>query len=350
MIRQPLRKRTCKNCGLAIHVAPPPASELAELFGNHYRLYAHAPGGVFEVDRQRAYARWIFESISSKNPAEVFEIGCGNGSLLLALRNTFPHARLSGIEPSPAAVKFARIAGLQVDCGFIGQDGRVPPRADLIVCVNVLEHCLDPTGFLESMCANLLPSDQAVIVCPDGDVPSSELLVYDHFFSFTEKAFQRVARRAGLRILASNVAPAHLGSFRIHVLERGGKSDVGAGIVDKGLLPARVRYLEFWKALDNELMRRLGEATTVSCFGVGEAALMLRAYAPRTWSRIERFIVDYPPFDSLDGRPVIRLDLANPSSGEAMLLAVRPIDQKRIQQRLQERFPRLVSWDDFISV
>lgn len=333
-----------------MHAAPPPASDVAALFGDHYRLYAHAPGGVFEADRQRAYARWICESIPSHSPAEVFEVGCGNGSLLLALRDTLPQACLSGIEPSSAAVKFARMAGLEVDCGFIGEGGRVPPRADLIVCVNVLEHNLDPTGFLESMCANLLPGDRAVIVCPDGDVPSSELLVYDHLFSFTEEAFQRVASRAELRIVVSSAAPDQLGAFRLHVIERGRESTVRSENFDKGLVAARARYLEAWEALDSELMRRLGTATSVSCFGVGEAALMLRAYAPRTWASIKRFVVDHPPFDSLDGQPVVRLDSANPSSGEAMLLALRPIDQKHVQQRLQERFPRLVRWDDFISV
>jgi SAM-dependent methyltransferase len=333
-----------------MHAVPPPESDVAAMFGDHYRLYAHAPGGVFEVERQRAYARWIFESISSHKPAEVFEVGCGNGSLLLALRDIFPHARLSGIEPSLEAVKFARIAGLEVDCGFIGQDGRTLPRADLIVCVNVLEHSFDPTGFLEQMCANLLPGDRAVVVCPDGDVPSSELLIYDHLSSFTEGAFQRVAARAGLKIVSSSVAPEQLGSFRLRVLERGKESAVSPENVDKSLVAARARYLESWETLDNELMRRLAKATSVTCFGVGEAALMLRAYAPRTWSRIGRFVVDHPPFDSLDGQPVMRLDRANPFSGEAILLAVRPIDQKRVQRRLKERFPRLVCWNDCIPV
>jgi SAM-dependent methyltransferase len=350
VINQPLRKRSCTDCCLVMHESPPSASRVAELFGHHYSLYAHAPGRAFEVDRQRGYAHWILERAAKHDPVDVFEVGCGNGSLLLAMRELLPNARLRGIDPSAEAVGFARGAGLEVDLGFVAHDEYCPPRADLMLCVNVVEHSPDPSRFLESMCANLSPGNRAAVLCPDGEVPSSELLIFDHLFTFTEAAFRRLAARAGIRIISSDAAPAQLGPFRLYVVERGKEPAVRSTAVNKGLMAARARYLESWETLDERLMRRLGTATSVTCFGVGEAALLLRAYAPRTWSRIERFAVDHPPFETLDGLPVIRLDDARLSSGEAMLLAVRSTDQQRVHQRLRSGFPHVVRWDDFISV
>lgn len=349
VIDRKLKKRECTSCGLVTHTSPPPATEVATLFGDHYSLYAHPPGGVFEVERQRGYARWIFEAISNSRPADVFEVGCGNGSLLLALRDLLPHARLRGIDPSPEAVRFARDAGVEVGCGFVGQADYRPPRADIVVCVNVLEHNLDPVAFLKSMCGAFVSGDRAVVICPDGSVPSTELLVYDHFFSFTEEAFRQVAARAGLEIVASSPAPNRLGRFRLYMLERAVAPARNQASIDATLLDGRVRYLRAWEALDDELLRRIGTAPSLACFGLGETALLLRAYAPRTWTRIAQFMIDHPALESFDGRPVKSLGDASLTSDDVVLLAVRPLDQERVHERLLAAHPRLVRWDDCIT-
>src|SRR4051812_22072157 len=90
----PLGQLSCLRCGLAFRdPALPPATE----FGAGYRLYGHTPGGAAEQERQSVYAAWIAAAVPAA--ARVLDIGCGNGSLLLALGKLWPSAELTGCDP-----------------------------------------------------------------------------------------------------------------------------------------------------------------------------------------------------------------------------------------------------------
>ena len=106
-------------------------------------------------------------------------------------------------------------------------------------------------------------------------------------------------------------------------------------------------YLERWSALDGLLLSRLGDGG-VSCFGVGEAAGLLRAYAPRTWQRVRSCTADELPESSRFGLvPAVPLDQL--AGDEPLLLGVRPQDQPRLVERLSSRFARIISWHDLIE-
>jgi hypothetical protein len=85
----------------------------------------------------------------------------------------------------------------------------------------------------------------------------------------------------------------------------------------------------------------------VVCFGAGEAAGLLRAYAPRSWSRVVGCTVDAPSSATFGGLPVAPLDTV--SSDVSLLLGVRPSDQRLLAERLQTRFPHVVEWYDLID-
>jgi SAM-dependent methyltransferase len=85
-------------------------------------------------------------------PRRVVEIGCGDGSLLLALAEAWPHATFDGFELSPPAIEIARGRGIPRAGRLEAYDGeRVPAddRAyDLAVLSHVLEHVPDPAPLL----------------------------------------------------------------------------------------------------------------------------------------------------------------------------------------------------------
>jgi SAM-dependent methyltransferase len=346
LVERPLARADCETCGLAGHADPLDPEELGAYFREGYGLYAHEPGRGPERARQAAYARWIAASMAPERVGDMLEVGCGNGSLLLELRRLFPSARLRGVEPSAAAVEQARAAGLDVRPGF-GEE--VAPEfggQDLVISVNVIEHSPDPARFLTSLARLTKPDGHIVVVCPDGSEPSTELLFFDHVFSLTAAAVARFAARAGLGIERSMRAPSALGPFRLYVLSA---SAPPAPPVSGSLHASRAAYLLAWKTLDRELLARTAGARTVTALGSGEAALLLRAYAPGLWSRVRRVTVDTKTEEWFCGLPVEALGELDVAQGEVLLLAVRPPDQRMLAERLGGRWERLIRWDDIVA-
>jgi SAM-dependent methyltransferase len=332
VVALPLAKFSCPGCGLAFRDPrlPPPAD-----FADDYQLYAHAPGGAAEQRRQSAYAAWIARSVAA--PARVLDVGCGNGSLLLALREHWPAAELTGCDPSPESVSFAHAAGLTAWTGTAA-DLPADRRADLVVSVNVIEHTTDARAFVTGLAGALRDDGQLVVICPDGGRPGVELLIADHLSSFGPNHLESFAASAGLAISHRTSQ----GGFQMVVVSR------GAGIEQEppdpcALFEGRRDYLLAWQKLDAGLAPRLPHE--VICFGAGETAGLLSAYAPDAWTRVTSCVTDVggPRFA---GRPHVALDAAPRDA--TVLVGVRPQDQPAVAERLRTRFPCVVTWYDLV--
>lgn len=284
VLNRPLGKLQCERCGL---VRSRYAQEDASaLYGSEdYSLYAHeAAGDAEEAQRQERYASWIAELLPPLD--SIYEAGAGNGSLLAALSRRYPHARLSGVEPSPMAAEFARGAGLDVCTGFLETAAACAGAA---IAVNVIEHTPDPLRFISDLAGNA--RDAVLVICPDASRASSELLVADHVHSFAPVHMRTLFERRGLSVTAQRRAPEELGAFFATIATNGpvSPSTCAAG-------PAQAEnfaYLQRWSQLDQTLLSRLPPGET-ACFGAGEAAALLRAYAPESWKRVTACYVDNP--------------------------------------------------------
>jgi hypothetical protein len=215
---------------------------------------------------------------------------------------------------------------------------------DLVIAVNVIEHTTDPIGFLTALRAALKPDGMLVIVCPDGARPGLDLLFVDHVFSFGREHIGTLLSRAGLQRLGASQAPRSLGAFQMAIGRR------REAIQPKAIsAPPRTedvtRYLGQWRQLDERLQQRV-EGPLV-CFGAGEAAGLLRAYAPRTWARVRACAIDGSPRGRFGDLPVIPIDAVK--SDAQVLAGVRPVDQQRLAERLGTRFRRVVTWYDLVD-
>jgi hypothetical protein len=85
----------------------------------------------------------------------------------------------------------------------------------------------------------------------------------------------------------------------------------------------------------------------VVCFGAGEAAGLLRAYAPRAWSSVRACTVDGHAHGVFGELPMIPIDAVG--RGDTVLIGVRPADQRRVADRLRDRFPRVITWYDLVE-
>ena len=188
-----------------------------------------------------------------------------------------------------------------------------------------------------------------VLICPDGAQAGVELLIADHAYSFASGHVHQDSRTR--RACATTQSkPRRRSSDRSLMFIADSRlprsaQPVRPTAIDVGRLHS---YLERWSALDDQLVSRLGDGG-VSCFGVGEAAGLLRAYAPRSWQRVRSCTADEVTGSSRFGLvPVVPLDQLG--SDDQLLLGVRPRDQPGLVERFSPRFARVISWHDLIEV
>ena len=340
IVNEPLARELCSACGLIRR--RPTASTDASFYASGYALYAHPPGDPREKSRQEEYARWIAQA-TGRRPRRVLDVGCGNGSLLRALRTYWPDAEMLGCDPSRESIAQGYGSDLRL---WTGTASTLPSdvSVDLVIAVNVIEHTTDPISFLTALRATLQPDGMLVIVCPDGARPGLDLLFVDHVFSFGREHIGTLLSRAGLQRLGASQAPRSLGAFQMAIGRRRDATQMKA-ISAPPRTEDVTRYLEQWKKLDERLQPRI-EGPLV-CFGAGEAAGLLRAYAPRTWSPVRACAIDGKPQGRFGDLPVIPIDAV--TSDAQVLVAVRPSDQPRLAGRLGARFRRVVTWYDLVD-
>ena len=338
----PLDKHVCLACGL---VRRPPIGGRG-LFESGYQLYDHAPGAPRESARQNAYAKWLASQVDEP-PRSVLDLGCGNGSLLLALRQQWPETELRGIDPSQESVGRAREAGIDARCGSVGAVRL--EQADLVVSVNVIEHVEDPMTFMRSMATLVSPSGSLLLACPDGGRAWLELLFVDHMWSFAASHLVRLASVADLDVVGWTTAPPALGSFQLLRLSRAGSAEPVAPPSESSveLIKAKRHYLQAWGSLDQYLLELSGDASSLACFGIGEAAGLLRAYAPDTWKRVKVCVVDSPEQRIFGEVPVI--DYTGGRLDCPVLIGVRPDSQGVVAQRLRAAGCAVIRWDACIA-
>jgi SAM-dependent methyltransferase len=340
VVDERLARTLCAACGLIRR--EPTAHTGASFYASGYTLYAHPPSDAREQERQHEYARWIAQG-TGRRPRRVLDVGCGNGSLLRAFRAYWPDAELLGCDPSRDSI--AEGYGNDVRL-WTGTASTLPGdvTADLVIAVNVIEHATDPIGFLTSLRAAVQPDGLLVIVCPDGTHPGLDLLFVDHVFSFAREHLAALLARAGVQCLGVSQAPRALGTFQMAVGRR-------REVTDKRRVssPARadevIRYLDRWRQLDDQLQARMKGPSV--CFGAGEAAGLLRAYAPRAWTSVRACTIDGSPTGRFGELPIIPLDAV--ADDAQVLVGVRPSDQPRLAERLGSRFRRVVTWYDLVD-
>jgi len=341
VIEEPLAWMACDACGLARR--RPSRSVDESFYRSGYTLYAHAPGSTVERARQDEYARWIAQA-TGRRPRRVLDVGCGNGSLLRALRVSWPDAQLLGCDPSRESIAQGYGGDLKL---WTGTASNIPSdvTADLVIAVNVIEHTADPVAFLAALRAVLERDGLLVIICPDGGRSGLDLLFADHAFSFGREHIGILMSRAGVLRVGASQAPLSLGAFQMSI---GRWRD--APQTRRIHAPPRTsdlkRYLEQWQQLDARLQTRI--EGPVVCFGAGEAAGLLRAYAPQTWSMVRACTTDGRPQGSFGPLPLISLD--DIRADETVLVGVRPLDQARVAERLRARFSRVITWYDLVDV
>lgn len=342
-----LAKSSCIACGSAFHAHTLSHDMIRTIYGGEYGLPGIAPKS--DAARSRAYAGWIKDACSV--PGSVFEVGCGSGALLRELAAAWPQATCFGVDPALPETERSD-PRVRLERGFIEDAPRNLANFDLIIAVNVIEHAPDPVSFLASLRSRLALAGKLVIVCPAAEPPNSELLIYDHLFSLTPNALGLAAAKAALTVRQQHVcAPGAIGDFQMITfgLETSPPVLQASGPAFHALWAERDDYLRCWEQLDQVLSDRSRSASRLVAFGGGQAAALLRAYAPHTWARIELIVLDDVNEAWSLGLPVASYEKAIPNlRSAAILIAASPRVQGVIAERLQRDGLQSIRWDDLI--
>lgn len=182
----------CDRCGLGkTHPVP---SDLAPYYENYH-------GGRHGVTDQRCVKRRISilsSAMRERQPGMLLDIGCGDGSFLLAARKS--GWSVQGTEFNPLA---ARQSGIDV----VTDLGEIPdtPHFDCITLWHSLEHLHDPLATLRSIRSRLHPSGVLLISVPDIEGIQAKLFgrrwfhldVPRHLYHFSRTSLSALLRATG---------------------------------------------------------------------------------------------------------------------------------------------------------
>jgi SAM-dependent methyltransferase len=342
-----LGRVACLRCGLVRRGCIPSSRAQNAIYGYEYSLFAQQTTKHVR-ERQARLAAWILEALGDFRLGTVFEVGCGDGSLLDALSGLVPAASYGGIDPAPQSVAQAQRRGLPVTTGFAEDINE--RDVDLCLSVNVIEHIPNPVDFLRAMRRTASTDGRIVVVCPDGDIPNYELLFYDHLYSFDSHSLASICARADLTVLQMKKAPPLLGPFQMVVacLATDERPQPAINSASRALTEAKAAYLRAWSRLEEVLLERVGNADKIVVFGNSDVAALLSVYAPLLWARVEACVVDgEPTTDRFIDRP-LRAYSSLPQ-GSSIVLGVRPGHHDAVACRLEDNGHRVVRWNDVVA-
>jgi SAM-dependent methyltransferase len=358
LLEAPWRKYQCTACDLVLSDPTAALRGAAFSYEESYDFYGRPEMRAFERARYANYANWVSTFLERRRPQTVLEVGCGNGWVLELLRESHRSIKFAGVEPSAAACRRGHEAGLDVQQGTVDDQLQSERRYDFIYCVNVIEHVADPAQFVRGIRELLTERGAALIICPCGNVIDPEVLFVDHINSFTRENLAALLEREGLPTSTWQPGANELSQFQAiygaksreprrddhppHAFDRQGEK----------LRLARDEYCRRWAELDDVLVDRLQGARSVACFGAGETSDLLRAYAPRTWQRIDSYVIDRPAnpdaaatIQRRGGLPVV---FSSDAACDAVLLGVKPRYHATLAPRLQASYQLVVRWDNLI--
>jgi 2-polyprenyl-3-methyl-5-hydroxy-6-metoxy-1,4-benzoquinol methylase len=183
--------------------------------------------------------------LSAKPSARILDVGCGAGANARRIAQVAPLARVVGIEPNAQAAALARATCSEVFEGTLEAwiASTAPGSFDAVLLADVLEHTVDPIGFLRNFSElGSLRHATLVVSVPNYAVWYNRLHtlrgrfeyawsgLYDrtHLRFFTRASIRRVLDYAGFELLADSCSPSFVQSTA-PLLRRFFEQDVASG-------------------------------------------------------------------------------------------------------------------------
>lgn len=181
---------------------------------------------------------------SVKN-ASLLDVGCGSGHFLQQAQTR--GFTVKGIEPAPAAARYAKSKGLNVEQGDLFEYDMASQKFDVITAWDVIEHVTDPLGMLNICAQWLQPNGIIGLRFPSAQWQQLKALVFHRFLKlsrpayaptihltfFSEQTFAKMAEKVGLKLEVVKTTPAEANTenFWLDSLKRA--SNLMLGTIEK---------------------------------------------------------------------------------------------------------------------
>ena len=187
-------------------------------YGSTGYAYVERPNSVL-VDLLEAHV------LNERPTARILDVGCGAGANARRIAERAPLSRIVGVEPNAQAAHLARAACSEVFEGTLEGWIASQPEGnfDAVLLADVLEHTVDPIGFLRSFSkVPNLRGTTLVLSVPNYGVWYNRLRtlagrfeyswsgLYDrtHLRFFTRRSIREVLSYAGFEVLADACTPS----------------------------------------------------------------------------------------------------------------------------------------------
>ena len=199
----------CTGCSIEFQWPLPTPGELQRYYDEQfaegmYSVFTSAAQMKTLTAQQRLkeIGRWI------PFTGSWLDVGCADG--VFVREASLKGVTAAGVELSSVGVDKAIQAGLNVRCGRLEE---LPPSEtyDCITAFDVLEHVLDPRGFMDEIYRRLNPGGYAALTLPDLGSVFSRLMgsrwwfyiPEEHLHYFTKKTVAALGQKAGFETIHS---------------------------------------------------------------------------------------------------------------------------------------------------
>lgn len=132
----------------------------------------------------------------------VLDVGCGVGTLLNDLQQTYPNTKLSGTELFDDSLKIARQRLPQAKFQRLDLvKDKLKHKSDLVLCIDVLEHIPADTLAMKHLAE--MTNKYVLVVVPLGPLFEIEKERVGHVHGYSKKEFDTKLRTVGLTITKS---------------------------------------------------------------------------------------------------------------------------------------------------
>ncbi|MBA7616027.1 hypothetical protein ES703_23317 [subsurface metagenome] len=194
----PIKIGYCANCNHIIQIDPP-VNAIDEVYKTFYETYHSTAISGIGCEYASSFASFLCKEISGKN---LLEIGCSDGYFLRLMQKK--RWNVWGCDPSPRTSIAREKFNIAVKKELFSKD-LFDQKFDCIVMRNMLEHCVDPKGFLSQISTSLIRDGYVAIEIPNV-LHTLELGVvgdfhHEHISYFTPQSLACLLNKTGYDII-----------------------------------------------------------------------------------------------------------------------------------------------------
>jgi SAM-dependent methyltransferase len=185
----------CKGCGVQVQQWIPTADACAAFYKGSYRQIINGEEEptpeMVRPEAVRAAAALPVAYLGNKNPKRHLDVGAGVGETMRIAQEVY-HVVSDGVEPHDNFRRAIQAKGFTVyEHVSEAPDGEY----DWATTLHVLEHVVDPVGFLKGIKPKLAAGGVLVVQVPNRGYIGA------HLFSFFKGPLQGVIERAGFKMV-----------------------------------------------------------------------------------------------------------------------------------------------------